>query len=449
MFGRDASPTGNKGRVLSAKRSYFLGFLMLGLWAAVALRRVWGDWGEDLAALYMAGHMIRIGKPELVYLVSAENFVNSVPEAWLPEMARLGVGGLTAFPYIYPPLWAVLVAPLTGWLGPRGFNDLFAVAQVSLMVLGVWLAWRLAGRAARIPFWAWAGFSGLLLQTGFVPAFALELMQPQIAVTILCILSVERLAHGRNVAAGVALAVAAAIKLTPAVLVVIFLLERRWHALAAFLLSAAALLAVGLAVAGGDLHAAFLENTSRIRGVMVLTCPNFSISSTLYALWYQLGLVAPLSGEIKNTVIHGPPVSITLLSKVLLAAVLLVAWHAGRRLSEAWRLPYMLFQLTLFAGLFGPFSWGHYFLVQVLLAPVLLALAGRAVRFGAGFAVVLGGSVLTVVRMNMWPDPGFTCASAAALTLFAVGLAVSVVAGRAARGHWPAPGPLRPNEASL
>lgn len=438
-------PTSGKAIRLGEKWSLVLGGLVLVLWAAVALDRVWNEWGEDLAALYMAGRMIHIGQPELVYLVTPESFVNVVPDAWKPEMMALGLDGQIAFPYLYPPLWAVLAAPVTGWLSPLAFTNAVAAIQVGLLCFGTWISWRLVNRAAKIPFWAWSGLSVVLLQTGFVPAFALELMQPQITVTILCLLAIERLAYGRDATAGALLAVATAIKLTPAILVLMFVMERRWRALGVFAMVAAALVSLGLVLAPPGLHGAFLDSLEQVRGRTLLACSNFSMNSALFALWHAMGWVPPLPGDA-NYIAVDLPASAGLLSKALLGLALFAAWRAGRTLTEAWRLPYALFQLTLFGALFGPFAWGHYFLVQVFLAPTVLALGSLASRIAAGVSLTAAGSVAVVAALNRWPDAGLSCASAAALALLMLGVLVALVAAQADHDR---SRPLRPKDAWL
>ncbi|ARE42138.1 putative conserved integral membrane protein [Rhodovulum sp. P5] len=414
-----------------------LGLLCLGLWSAVVLHRVWGNWADDLAAVYMAGHMIATGRPELVYVVSADSFVNTTPKVWQADLQALGAGKQPAFPYIYPPLWAVLVAPLTKIMGPLAFFNLAATILIPMLGFGVWLAWRLVRRAVAIPFWQWGLFSALLLQTGVIPAFALDLMQPQIAVAVLCLLAVERMAYGRDRAAGLALAVATALKLTPAALLLIFLIERRWRAIAAFALATAGFCGGNLLLVSPALNAAFLDTLSTIRGTMVLSGVNFSANSALYGLFYATGLIPPNDSAMTNALVHNPPALIGLISKTALLALLAASLAAARRIAAAWRPVFLLFQLTLLLGLFGPFSWAHYFLLQVLLAPAMLALPNPALRLSLAFATLCFGSVVALVKLQNLPLPGITAASVAVGTLLLLGLVVTRMAARTSPRPFP------------
>jgi len=64
------------------------------LWIAATLALYARHWGEDLSALFMAGHLWATGRPELIY-AAPETFMGGTPPEWLPEVARLGMAGHT------------------------------------------------------------------------------------------------------------------------------------------------------------------------------------------------------------------------------------------------------------------------------------------------------------------------------------------------------------------
>ena len=84
---------------------------MLGLWALITLWQQWGQWAEDLSAVYMAGWLWHTGETAVVY-DSPSGFLGGVAQTWLPAMEALGIAERTTYAYIYPPIWAVLPSRL-------------------------------------------------------------------------------------------------------------------------------------------------------------------------------------------------------------------------------------------------------------------------------------------------------------------------------------------------
>jgi len=429
LLAREVAVTIQRPASTGDVRSLRIGVLLLMLWAAYAFTQVWGAWPEDLAAVYMAGHMIQSGRPDLVYLVTPDSFVNATPTAWLPELHAIGLPeDAEAFPYIYPPLWAALVAPLTGVMGPYDFFKLIAAAQIPLLALGVWLAWRLVRPASDIPFWLWAAFSALLLLTNLSVTVALGLMQPQIAVSVLCLFSIQRRSRGRDWTAGIALAIAAAIKMSPAALVLIFVVERRWHALTAFVSSSALIWGMGWLLAGADLHRDFLATLDLIRDTTILSSINFSVNSMLLTFWYAVGPLLGARLEISDVVVQNLPPAITILSKMILLVALATTLLIARRISAAWRPVFLLFQLTLLLALFGPFSWAHYFLIQILLAPAIMTLPHRNLRVLVSLAILLMGCVSAFLLLMSLPNPVLTYPTLATGFWLLIGAATTLAA---------------------
>ena len=81
-----------------------------------------------------------------------------------------------------------------------------------------------------------------MLQFTSIGQLALELNQPQILVTFLIIGAFRAIQSNRNNTAGGLLGLAAAIKIAPALLAIIFIMERRWKALVVFVIVGGALL---------------------------------------------------------------------------------------------------------------------------------------------------------------------------------------------------------------
>ena len=151
-------------------------------------------------------------------------------------------------PFTYPPLAAVLLAPLA-LLPMAAAGTLLTVGSIALaaVVLRMFLR-RLAGPASA-SLWA----VGWLLP----PALLLEpvrstLAYGQINIALMALVALDCLAVAPRWPRGALTGLAAAVKLTPAAFVLFFLLRRDYRAAAVAGVSFAATTAAGFALAGPD-----------------------------------------------------------------------------------------------------------------------------------------------------------------------------------------------------
>ena len=388
--------------------------LMLGLWTLYAIWQQWGHWGEDLSALYIAGHLWQSGQSALIY-AAPPGFFGGAAASWTPVMADLGIADRIVFPYVYPPLWAVLVAPLTSVLGPQGFADAVTLLQVPLLAGSVLLAARLLKpEGMSLQIWVVIGITGLLASVQSY--LALWHNQPTITVTFLILLALVCLGKDRPVAAGAALALAAAIKLTPAAFALIFLIDRQYRALAAFALIGGALGLLSLALAGIDLHLTFLGSLRAIRGTALLNAVNVSLLPALLAAGSALGLRTPVDMQSPLVILHDVPgwltAGLSLAGVAILAAVLL----ALKDQPAALRRGIGVFATALILALFGPLGWLHYYLLPLFLVPGLFGLLGRRTAMLLALAVAIPSFRLAFAGIGSlpWPVASYLWASLAA-----------------------------------
>ncbi len=336
------------------------------------LLRVWGAIPPDLSAVYMAGYLHDLGRPDLIY-DAPEGFFLRPPPLWAPYIAELGLQDAFVTPYVYPPMWAVLVAPIAGAVSPQTFFNGVAILEVLLLAASVLLAWRLTGPRAPA-LWIWLLMSAALIRTSAITTFALIQLQPQIVVVFLILWAFERYSTGRAGWAGALLAIAAALKLAPAGLALIFLLDRNWRALGVFTIACGVLGGVGLMLAGMDLHLAFRDAVDVLQEALFLSPANYSITPLLPVLGDWLGILSPLDLNSSNLRITEGLVVSRWIGKGLFIAML--AWMILRthRLDPAIRLPVQLLTLSVLLNLFGPLGWIHYYLLPLLLLPALPAM---------------------------------------------------------------------------
>ena len=208
--------------------------------------------------------------------------------------------------YIYPPIFALLVAPL-GVL-PDGVAAVvwMAIEQASLAVAIV-----VAVRWLRPTRWAVAAL--LVATLSFYPLWV-DVVQGQTNLLVLLLVTVGMVGMLRGRAAfGAAIGVAAALKLTPLILVVWLLLDRRFRA-AAFVLGGFAI----LTLAGALLR---FQDTVAYFGQVL---PALESGTAFYANQSLAGLLERTlrSNAYTQAWIQLPWVSLLLIA----AAVILVSW---------------------------------------------------------------------------------------------------------------------------
>jgi len=335
----------------------------------------------DLRAWWMASEAFGAGQMSAIYPAETDVFTMRPAQAW--QDSALARGEETAlYPYLYPPLWVALGAPLT-----RVFTFAQASALASILnpaLLGAMIL--LAHRAGSIPLRPRHSlFLGLLLTAGTLIGWpAIYESQPQILVAALVVLAVERDRSGAPLQAGAALALAAALKLYPALFVLVWLLAGRGRPLAAFVVVGGALGLGSIALAGWPLHRVFLDQMAVLSGSVLLTNINFNLDAIVSQLFWLDGMTRitemttrPLGpdGAKGWYVLAKGPVWAAASKLAMLAAVAGFAL-AMRRRSRAAQAAYGWPGMMIALALVAPLSWSYHYLAPAVFAPALLAAFG-------------------------------------------------------------------------
>jgi hypothetical protein len=127
--------------------------VLLVMAAIIVLRGIWNAFPPDLSAIYMAAYVYGAGTPDLMYDAPA-HFFNGSPPGWLPLLPDLGLTGKPVLPYVYPPVWAILLSPIAQTFGPYAFFNAMAVIELAMMLASIGLCWRMARRFS-LPPWSW------------------------------------------------------------------------------------------------------------------------------------------------------------------------------------------------------------------------------------------------------------------------------------------------------
>lgn len=413
------------GRTLAGLVGDHAGTALLLGWVVLAIAGNIGQWGGDMAALWFAGHFLAAGQPDLVY-AAPPGFFGGTPPAWQPLLdAELrGRPAAVVYSYAYPPVWAGLMAPISRELSAQRFLDLAMVANVLMLAGCVLLAERIARPRilSRSAFRCW----GVAVLAITLPAqIALAYNQPNILISFLTLACFALLDRHPRLAGGL-LGLAAAIKLLPIALCLLFLPRRRFGALAACLATVTALAALSVAWLGWPLHRAFLDQLALASENMVWGYMNPAPRIAVQDLLAHFGLAETFHFDQAWLAFGHPSAPVKAGAEIAALAGTLATALVWRARGAGGQTEMTLGLLALSIGIFllGPLSWLHYMIVPMLIAPAILArmapLPATAVLLGAIALDTPAATQLLSLRTFTWVQSAFwtgLCALAVALLL--------------------------------
>lgn len=254
-------------------------------------------------------------------------------------------------PFTYPPISAILFLPLT-ILGNTGTSVVMTLINLGLIFAIVWLLLRHVARLDRTSAaWLGVGLSALLTQFGPIYA-SLTLGQINLLLGLLILLDATLIPRKFR---GLLTGVATALKLTPAVFGLWFVLQKDWASVLRMGLGAVGMTALGFLVLPQDSKAYWLEtvqDSERIGGIFYAS--NQSFNGELF----RLGLRTENSGSWLWMLL-------VVLTTAATAVVMLRLFRA--------KLPLLALCLNGFVALLAsPVSWAHHF----VWVPIMLILLG-------------------------------------------------------------------------
>ena len=330
----------------------------------------------DLMALWLAGHFAQTAAPDLIYPPDMGIFTMYPPGEWVDYVRKEYDFFGAVYPYLYPPIWPYLAGKLTSVMDFRAILQFVLLLNCTLLAASMALVTRLVRlRMNPIIFVARSGAILLLTPIGFV---ALQQAQLQILTTFLILLAIERSRFDHPLMAGLALALAASLKLYPALFAIFWLATGERRAFLSFLISGAILAGLSVLLAGWPLHAEFLRQISIITNTVFVTAVTVNMDGALALLFYvqDMTLVPSLEENGQNApqqgwfIMYRPLVWKVLQNSALLVIVALL-WRGFRnaervtRYSTLWPLALTLIPLI------SPMAWAYYYIPTVLFAVTL------------------------------------------------------------------------------
>ena len=323
--------------------------------ALAALRfLVDSPWGRAIALAVVLAEVLVWAWPTIPLLVQWQGFDAEVyvlgGRAWL-EGAPLYGFTHRDLPFTYPPIAAVVFAPLAalpGFTGARLAIALSAAAYYGSLVVTLRSLWPRGN-----PWWtALPLFAGSFVLYPVITA----IVSGQVDMLLLLLVLADVLLPARRRPRGVLIGLAAALKLTPAVFVLFFLVRREWRAAAVTVASAAAFTGLGFALAWRDSLAYWpsVFQASRVGNQQA------ALNQSLAGVVHRATALTPAE----------PATTALWLAACAVAGV--VAVVAIRHASAAGRDDLGLAATALLGLLVSPISWAHHWVWAVPTAAMLV-----------------------------------------------------------------------------
>jgi alpha-1,2-mannosyltransferase len=289
----------------------------------------------------------------MVYRAGGHAWASGVPLYGAEFPAQVG---LRALPFTYPPVSAVLFAPLAAIPLPVAVV-LHTVAGLTALAVTAWLT------ARRLEADQWR--AAHLAMTVIVLAVLAEPVRQtltfgQVNLVLMGLVAADCLVPRTPWPRGVLIGLAAAIKLTPAVFVLFFLAHRQWRP------ALAAGTAFLVATVAGFLAAPQASATYWFSGVFTdpgrIGTLDYRSNQSIAGLLHRFGLPAPW---------------VTAVWLLAVSAALAAGWMAVRRLRGTGHDVAALLAVATTGLLASPVSWSHHY---VWVVPALVWLGYRARR---------------------------------------------------------------------
>jgi len=288
--------------------------------------------------------------------------------------------------FTYPPISAVLLSPLA-WMPLNVANAVWAVLTLGLLIATLVVFAPVSGLARGSSAWWWVLVAAFAVTARLEPVRS-TMGYGQINVLLMALVAADCLLVRTRWPRGAVVGAVAAVKLTPAVFVLYFLIRRDYRAAVTSAVSGALVTALGFALAPADsvtYWSGAVTDTGRI-------------GSLAYASNQNLQAVIARSGLVGTTA--------TVLWLICALGVLALGCFAMRQAHRAGLAALVLVLNATVGLLISPVSWSHHW---VWAMPALLVLGALVATTGsrAAGALVAVGLVIFAVAPH-WRLPNDT-----------------------------------------
>ncbi len=362
-------------RARSVDGAVYMLFVLALAWYAAGVMK--GAFPADLAAVYYAGHFFDAGAVDQIYWANP----TTLPDSWKDAIAADGYSS-HVYAFIYPPIWAALVAPLASWLTPDQFFQTFIVLHMFLFCATIRFMRDIFDHKVLLAAWALPVM--LIAPLTLLGAALIALGQPTAILYFMVVLGLRHLVEGSHRRAAFWIALADTLKIFPVILGVIFLTRRFRSGLITFVITGLVMVALSFLFAPVSAHMAFVDIGRQLAAEANISYANLNFEAFLTRL-HLLVQGAAMEGLFS---VPGPSwvAAVNLLGAVGFAVWLYRSVMVAGPIELRQRVvPVSILVMTLLA----PIAWNHYFAVTLAMLPGLFVVRTQRQAMLIVFAVVV------------------------------------------------------------
>ncbi len=321
--------------------------------------------GEDLASSYVGCRMLVGGQADHLYSNDPASFDEIGDDDLWQSIADAGGYTGALHPYVQTPLWAYALKPLCRRVEWKGFLRTFTFLSMLSLAGCLWLVAKYWTPSFFNPI---AFFVVIAVWVASQPfQYAVYLMQTHVLLIFLAIAGLVLAERGRWIEAGAFVACAAAVKITPGLLVIYWLMTKRWKAALSTVLWSGLLWFLTIAAVGHHLTDVYLADLHRTSRILIVPMNNQS-----FAAWLMARHFAP--DEVFDVKEFALPTAVRLASSGLMLAFTLLGGYIDRqRMRQAFQqVPIGAMMALVAATVFAPIAWTHYSVILVMPLMVLI-----------------------------------------------------------------------------
>ncbi len=348
--------------------------------------------GDDLSASYVGCRLLASGHGDRLFSHDPVDFSIVEDPVWRETAQAAGVRGIL-HPYVQTPLWVFALRPVCTTIAFKPFCSLFVF--LSLLALGGMVLLAVRHWATSLRGAGWIVFVLAMLWCTQPFRYGVFLAQNHALFLFLAVLALVWAERGRSDAAGVVLALATIVKITPGFLVIYWLIVGRYRAAVAFGVSMIVLEVLTVSAVGTGLTIDYVHELSRISNVLLVAYNNQSLA----AWWGGRHSTLPELLAWRIGVLP-PALKLVSLSTAILATIIGGALDCRRGATRPAEPPVGAVLSMLAITMFTPIAWSHYYIVLVL--PVVLFL-DAGVKRRAAWPFLLSAAIFA---LSVWPLAG-------------------------------------------
>jgi alpha-1,2-mannosyltransferase len=374
--------------------------------------------GYDLAPLAAAGRLVATDRTAHLYDHDPRHHNRTSSTAFDAAVRDVGFE-FGSTPFVYPPLVAAAMQPVSEVPFPT-FMWWWTVGSAVSIIVALWLCFRLYLPAAlTLPVFA----AATLALCFFEPvSYGLWLGQTTAAIFVLVLGALAFQRRRQFAVAGLLLAIAAFVKLTPSVLALVWLWRGPRRAFAWFAGASAGLWGISIATLGLEVHLEYLTRIREIGGTVPVAYNNHSLLAFLTRRHVDEDAIRYWQPHASSA---GDQALLVVFVGLLLVATLIVVGRIPRESDERWRA--VAEGLAFSAILLVPsISWTHYFVMLLPVMAVILAHGSGATRpivYAASAAIfLLCSSPVMPDQLEFDPSSRQLVAGPTAAALLAIGV---------------------------